>query len=77
MQDKIIILKCPKCEKDMPLKMSDFMQHLNGKENEYLSISRRCINCNTGLELVCKAAFFVKTNECKNFNLDSFYSKRK
>lgn len=61
MQDKIIILKCPKCKKNISLMMSDFMQYLKGREYEYLRVSRRCIGCKANLELICKAAFFVKS----------------
>lgn len=37
------------------------MQYLKGREYEYLRVSRKCIGCKANLELICKAAFFVKS----------------
>lgn len=75
MQDKIIILKCPKCEKNISLKMSSFMQYLKGREYEYLRVSRKCIGCKANLELICKAAFFVKPLDDEKVDYNS--NKRK
>ncbi len=76
MQDKMIILECPECKNRIPIKTSDFMQHLKGVENEYLCVFRKCMNCEAELEFVCKAVFFVKSLSSNGFKA-RIYNKRK
>lgn len=51
------------------------MQYLKGREYEYLRVSRKCIGCKANLELICKAAFFVKPLDDEKVDYNS--NKRK